>query len=167
MLLHFSLLEKGACPAYSFTGGREHWKSGHRVLHKLHLNLFPLLVLSHTLPFVTKDLNSESNYMQSPMSPVKESQHIQNYLMYMSLQLLSFHFPRSETESQSVMPCNTVHGILQARILEWVVFPFCKGSSQPRDQTQGSNSGLPHCRWILYQLTHKLVHSLFNLDMYH
>ena len=29
-----------------------------------------------------------------------------------------------------------VHGILQARILEWVTFPFCRGSSQPRDQTQ-------------------------------
>ena len=25
----------------------------------------------------------------------------------------------------------TVHGILQARILEWVAFPFSKGSSQP------------------------------------
>ena len=32
----------------------------------------------------------------------------------------------------------TVHGILQARILEWVPFPFSKGSSQPRDQTQVS-----------------------------
>ena len=30
----------------------------------------------------------------------------------------------------------TVHGILQARILEWVAFPFSRGSSQPRDQTQ-------------------------------
>ena len=29
----------------------------------------------------------------------------------------------------------TVHGILQAIILEWVVFPFSKGSSQHRDQT--------------------------------
>ena len=29
----------------------------------------------------------------------------------------------------------TVHGILQARILEWVAFPFSRGSSQPRDQT--------------------------------
>ena len=26
--------------------------------------------------------------------------------------------------------------ILQARILEWVAFPFSRGSSQPRDQTQ-------------------------------
>ena len=26
----------------------------------------------------------------------------------------------------------TVHGFLQARILEWVTFPFSRGSSQPR-----------------------------------
>ena len=31
-----------------------------------------------------------------------------------------------------------VHGILQARILEWVAIPFPRGSSQPRDQTQVS-----------------------------
>ena len=30
----------------------------------------------------------------------------------------------------------TCHGILQARILEKVAFPFSRGSSQPRDQTQ-------------------------------
>ena len=32
----------------------------------------------------------------------------------------------------------TVRGILQGRILEWVVFPFSRGFSQPRDQTQVS-----------------------------
>ena len=32
----------------------------------------------------------------------------------------------------------TVHGILQPRILEWVAFPFSRGSSQLRDQTQVS-----------------------------
>ena len=32
----------------------------------------------------------------------------------------------------------TVHGILQARILEWVAFPFSRGSSQSRDPTQVS-----------------------------
>ena len=31
-------------------------------------------------------------------------------------------------------PC----GILQARMLEWVAYPFSKGSFQPRDQTQAS-----------------------------
>ena len=110
----------------------------------------------------------------------------------------------------------TVHGILQARILEWVAFPFSRGSSQPGTEptslmspalaggffttcatceseshsvvsdslrphglysswnpsgqntgvgrlsllqgifpTQGLNPGLPHCRQILYQLSHK------------
>ena len=32
----------------------------------------------------------------------------------------------------------TVHKILQARILEWVAFPFSRGSSQPRDRIQVS-----------------------------
>ena len=33
----------------------------------------------------------------------------------------------------------TAHGILQARILEWVALPFSRGSFQPRDQTQVSH----------------------------
>ena len=33
-------------------------------------------------------------------------------------------------------PGSTVHGILQARILEWVALPSSRGSFQPRDQTQ-------------------------------
>ena len=32
-------------------------------------------------------------------------------------------------------PGSSVHGIPQARILEWVAMPFSKGSSQPRDRT--------------------------------
>ena len=28
---------------------------------------------------------------------------------------------------------HTVHGILEARMLEWVAFPFSRGSSQPRN----------------------------------
>ena len=40
-------------------------------------------------------------------------------------------------------PCDpmgyTVHGILQARILESVAFPFARGSSQPRSRTQVSH----------------------------
>ena len=32
-----------------------------------------------------------------------------------------------------------VHGILQARILEWVASPFSRGSSQPRDRTNVSH----------------------------
>ena len=36
------------------------------------------------------------------------------------------------------LPGSSVHGILQTRILEWVVMPFSRGSSQPRDRTQVS-----------------------------
>ena len=45
----------------------------------------------------------------------------------------------------------TVLGSLQARILEWVAFPFCRGIFL----IQELNPGLPYCRWILYQLSHK------------
>ena len=101
---------------------------------------------------------------------------------------------------KAAQPCLTlcnpkdyaVHGILQARILEWAAFSFSRGSSQPRDPTQvsriagrfftswatgrpkitglgslfllqrtfptqESNCGLPHCRRILYQLSHKVI----------
>ena len=34
----------------------------------------------------------------------------------------------------------TVQGILQARILEWVAFPFSRGSSQPRSLTLQADS---------------------------
>ena len=36
-------------------------------------------------------------------------------------------------------PASSVHGILQARILEWVAMPSSRGSSQPRDLSQVSH----------------------------
>ena len=33
------------------------------------------------------------------------------------------------------LPLSSVHGILQARILEWIAISFSRGSSQPRNQT--------------------------------
>ena len=35
-------------------------------------------------------------------------------------------------------PGTSVHGILQARILEWIAIPFFRGCPQPRDRTQVS-----------------------------
>ena len=40
-----------------------------------------------------------------------------------------------ESESRSVMS----NSATQARILEWVAFPFSRGSSQPRDRTEVSH----------------------------
>ena len=51
--------------------------------------------------------------------------------------------------------CNSmdyiVHGILQARILEWIAVSFSRGIFPMK----GLNPGLPHCRHILYQLNHQ------------
>ena len=49
-----------------------------------------------------------------------------------------------------------VHGILQARIQEWVAIPFSRGSSRPRDLSWVSCIG----RQILYPLSHQGSHSM-------
>ena len=50
----------------------------------------------------------------------------------------------------------TVHGVLQARILECVAFPFSRGSSQPRDQTQVSCiAGGFFTSWATREATYK------------
>ena len=49
------------------------------------------------------------------------------------------------------LPGSSVHGILQARILEGVAMPSSRGIFP----TQESNPGLPHCRHILYRLSHQ------------
>ena len=58
----------------------------------------------------------------------------------------SFFFLILKVKVKVVQLCPTLcdpvdyigHGILQARILAWVAFPFSRGSSQPRDWTQVS-----------------------------
>ena len=57
------------------------------------------------------------------------------------------------------LPGSSVHGIFQARILEWVAISFSRRSSP----TQGSNPGLPHCRQTLYCLNHQEV--FFNIGI--
>ena len=37
------------------------------------------------------------------------------------------------------LPGSSLHGILQARVLEWVAISFSRGSSRPRDQTRVSS----------------------------
>ena len=78
--------------------------------------------------------------------------------------VLHYH---SVSESHSSCPalCDSIHGILQARILEWVASILLQGIFL----TQGSNPGLPHYKQILYQLNHKrspefaIIQSLLKL----
>ena len=54
-------------------------------------------------------------------------------------------------------PGSSVHGILQARILDCVAISFSRESSQPRDQTCVPCIG----RWILYHLATREAHSCY------
>ena len=57
------------------------------------------------------------------------------------------NYTKEKKEVKATQSCPTlcdpgpiiIHGILQARILEWVAFPSSRGFSQPRDQTQVSH----------------------------
>ena len=67
------------------------------------------------------------------------------YCLQRTCTLLNFRGSESNMWSESCsdmsvscQPHGLVYGILQARILEWVAFPFSRGSSQPRCRTQVS-----------------------------
>ena len=58
------------------------------------------------------------------------------------------------------LPHSSLHGIFQARVLEWVAISFSRGSSQPRDQTQvfrnvGTRFTVWATREVLLELTSK------------
>ena len=59
------------------------------------------------------------------------------------------------------LPGSSVHGILQARILEWVASSCSRGSSQPRDWTLHL-----HCRWRGGQLGRASIPKWENLGCY-
>ena len=58
-------------------------------------------------------------------------------------------------------PCSSVHGILQANTVVG-----CHFLPQGIFPAQGSNSGLLHCRQILYQLSHKGKHPHTHQSQY-
>ena len=69
--------------------------------------------------------------------------YVGSYLADQGLNLHPLQWKAKVKVSQSCPTlCNpmgyAVHGILQARILRWVAFPFSRGSSQLRDRTQAS-----------------------------
>ena len=49
---------------------------------------------------------------------------------------------------------SSVHGILQARILEWVAMPSSRGPSRSKDRTHVSYISCIG-RWVLYHLSHQ------------
>ena len=66
------------------------------------------------------------------------------------------------------LPSSSVHGILQARILEWVDIPSCRGSSQLRDQNCVScTAGRFFTIWVIREAQKWIISSstMFNSEM--
>ena len=91
-------------------------------------------------PIVLVQLSSSGVRQSSLLSPLK---------LFIDKELLSFMKVKSESEfDQSYptlcdpmdysLPGSSLHGILQARVLEWIAISFSKGSSRPRDRTRVS-----------------------------
>ena len=73
-------------------------------------------------------------------------------LQFIGLQTFSIgvNFLDKSYRPQSTGKNSSVHGILQARILEWAAIFFSRDLPTP-----GLNPGLPHCRQTLYCLSHQ------------
>ena len=99
-------------------------------------------------------------------------------------EFLIFSFFKKESEVTQLCPtlCNpmdcslpgsSVHGIFQARILEWVAISFFRASSQPRDQTQSptlwadalpsETQGKPISKVVIYYYSYLKLCSLFHI----
>jgi len=119
-------------------------------LSQLEIDNLHSLNTSSEIEFVIKKKKKkkpqQTNVQEQIASQGNSTKHVKN-------SYLSFSSAVQVTQSYLTL-CNpmdyTVHGILQARILEWVAFPFSRGSSQPRDRTQVS-----HIAGDSYQLSHK------------
>ena len=62
----------------------------------------------------------------------------------------------------SSLPGSSVHGIFQARVLEWVAISFSRGSSQPRDRTWVSY--IADRRFIIWVTYLKVIIFLIQLS---
>ena len=79
-----------------------------------------------------RNLQSISGYASTQVNSGLQGENNANKLLKHSVKMKVAHLCPTLWDPMDCM----VHGILQARILEWVAFPFSRGSSQPRDRTR-------------------------------
>ena len=91
-----------------------------------------------------KHIKSGDLWKKQSLSILNPCMKCKNHLIHWSRSVVS--------DSLRPMDCSppgsSLHGILQARILEWVAISFSRGSSRPRDQTQVSR--IPGRRFNLW-----------------
>ena len=89
--------------------------------------------------------------------------HILCHLFFLCACYFAQSYPSLCDPMDCSLPGFSVHGILQAGILEWVAMPSSKGSSWPEGWTPCVLC-LLHCRQVLYHLHHPLLQGL-KLDV--
>ena len=83
------------------------------------------------------------HYTPPPLTPVSiqtHSGHLPEPGIMLGAVLVGQSYPTLCNPMDCSPPGSSVHGIFQARILEWIAISFSRGSSQPRDQTRVSRS---------------------------
>ena len=100
-----------------------------------------------TLQFSLRGMQRGFCRQGDPVNLAKASQPSKLCVCTKSLQLC----PTLSNPMDCSLPGSSIHGISQARVLEWVALSFSRGSSRPRDQTRI----YLHCRQILYHLSHQ------------
>ena len=104
------------------------------------IDWFDLLTVQETLKSLLQHHNSKAS--NSSVLSLLYGPHSHLYMTtgkYMKVKVLvTQSCPTLCYPMDCSPPGSSVHGILQARILEWVAIPFSGGSSRPRDQPRVS-----------------------------
>ena len=94
----------------------------------------------HSSSWVSFKANKELNEIsRKKLSQQQKESHSLGYSQKLSSEVKVFvaqQCPNLCDPMDYSLPSSSVHGILQAKILEWVAIPFSRESSQPADQTQ-------------------------------
>ena len=119
-----------------------HRVKGFHILNKAEIDVFLEFSSFFDDPTDVGNLISGfSAFSKSSLNIWKFTVHV---LLKPGLENFEDHFPAAAAKSlqscptlcdpiDSSPPCSPIPGILQARTLEWVAFPFSRGSSQTRD----------------------------------
>ena len=92
-------------------------------------------------PYCRQTLYHLSHQGSSSLTIMNSNYYTQQYIRH---QVLTQSFLTLADPMDCSLPGSSVHGISQARILEWVAISFSRGSSQPRDPT-GSPASQSDC----------------------
>ena len=88
------------------------------------------------IPYRQGKKGGRKEKMKGERKQRKSSAQLEDFLAILTIGLCKAKVSEScSVVSNSLQP----HGLHQAKILEWIAFPFSRGSSQPRDQTQVSH----------------------------